>query len=131
LVEDEPSVRSVAQRILASAGYRVLTAASAEQALAISNEHAGPIDLLVSDVVMAGVDGPALAAELSRLRSDLRLLFVSGYSHEHGLLPDKPSAGAGFLPKPFTYDSLLAKVAELLAAPRDDGSRKPSTARRA
>jgi CheY-like chemotaxis protein len=117
LVEDEPSVRAVARRILEKAGHRVLAAQGAEEALALSAKHSGPIELLVTDVVMAGMDGPVLAARLCAQRPDLRALFVSGYSRGHAVPRDDAKSGVGFLGKPFTAEALLAKVDEILAAP--------------
>jgi signal transduction histidine kinase/CheY-like chemotaxis protein len=117
LVEDEPTVRSVTRRILEKAGHRVLVAQSAEQALGISSEYSGPIELLVTDVVMAGIEGPELGARLLALRPGIRILFISGYSRHHVLAEDDPSGGVTFLPKPFTYESLMGKVTALLAAP--------------
>jgi CheY-like chemotaxis protein len=116
LVEDEPKVRTVAERMLASAGHRVLVAEDASEALALAAQHAEPIDLLVTDVVMPGLDGPALAERLCALRPGLRTLFVSGYSREHGV-PSGPEGMCAFLPKPFSREELLAQVAELLATP--------------
>jgi two-component system cell cycle sensor histidine kinase/response regulator CckA len=116
LVEDEPTVRSVARRILTGAGYRVLAAANGEQALSLVAAHDGPIDLLLTDVVMAGFDGLELARRLQTIRPHLRTLFMSGYSRHHALPRDEPSAGVGFLAKPFTYESLLGKVVDLLTA---------------
>jgi signal transduction histidine kinase/CheY-like chemotaxis protein len=116
LVEDEPTVRLITERILKRAGHRVLSASSAERALAISSEHQGPIDLLVTDVVMAGMDGPALAEELRARRAELRVLFISGYSRNHAI-PEDADEGIGFLAKPFTYEALIEKVTKLLAAP--------------
>jgi two-component system cell cycle sensor histidine kinase/response regulator CckA len=116
LVEDEPTVRSVARRILSGAGYRVLAASSGEQALSLAAAHDGPIDLLLTDVVMAGFDGLQLAERLQTIRPHLRTLFMSGYSRHHALPRDEPSAGVGFLAKPFTYESLLGKVVDLLSA---------------
>jgi signal transduction histidine kinase/CheY-like chemotaxis protein len=117
LVEDEPTVRLITERILKRAGHRVLSASSAEQALSISAAHAGPIELLVTDVVMAGLDGPALADALRALRAELRVLFISGYSRHHAIAEHAAGGGSGFLAKPFTYEALIAKVTELLAAP--------------
>jgi signal transduction histidine kinase/ActR/RegA family two-component response regulator len=117
LVEDEPTVRLITERILKRAGHRVLSASSAEQALAISAAHPGTIELLVSDVVMAGMDGPALADALRALRAELRVLFISGYSRNHSIAEHAANGGSGFLAKPFTYEALIAKVTELLAAP--------------
>jgi two-component system cell cycle sensor histidine kinase/response regulator CckA len=117
LVEDEPTVRSVTCRILERAGHVVLTASSAELALDIAAQHAEDIDLLITDVVMAGMSGPSLASRLRAERPTLRTLFISGYSHEHGLPSEEPHA-VSFLAKPFTHDALLAKVAALLATYR-------------
>jgi signal transduction histidine kinase/CheY-like chemotaxis protein len=117
LVEDEPTVRSVTQRILRRAGHFVLAASSAEQALEITADRADDIDLLITDVVMTGASGPSLASRLRAERPSLRTLFISGYSHEHGLPAEEPHA-VGFLAKPFTHDALLAKVAELMETAR-------------
>ena len=116
LVEDEPSVRAVARRILERAGHRVLAAESAEEALTLSAEHTGPIELLVTDVVMAGMGGPVLAARLSAQRPDLRALFISGYSRDLAVPHDDTESGVGFLGKPFSSEALLSKVNEILMA---------------
>jgi signal transduction histidine kinase/CheY-like chemotaxis protein len=116
LVEDEPTVRSVTRRILERAGHQVRTAPNAELALEIAADPSEPIDLVVTDVVMAGMDGPSLAERLRAERPDLKTLFISGYSHDHVLPRDVPRS-IGFLAKPFTHDALLAKVTELLAEP--------------
>jgi two-component system cell cycle sensor histidine kinase/response regulator CckA len=127
LVEDEPTVRSVARRILSGAGYETLAASSGEEALSLVAAHDGTIDLLVTDVVMAGFDGVELAARLRTILPNLRTLFMSGYSRHHSLPRDDASAGVGFLAKPFTYESLLSKVMDLLAAP--PATSKPEAAR--
>ena len=115
-MEDEPAIRAVAQRILRRAGHHVLTAESAEAALKVSDEHAGPIDLLVTDVVMTGMDGPSLAARLSPLRPEMQTLFISGYIRDHAFLLDSPEGRTAFLAKPFTGEVLIAAVTALLAA---------------
>jgi signal transduction histidine kinase/ActR/RegA family two-component response regulator len=119
LVDDEPTVRAVARRILNGAGYQVLVAADGAQALSVAAAHDGPLDLLLTDVVMAGFDGPELAGRLRAVRPDLRTLFMSGYSRHHAVPADEPSERVGFLAKPFTYESLLAKVAEVISATPD------------
>jgi CheY-like chemotaxis protein len=124
LVEDQPAIRAVAQRILRRAGHHVLTAESAEAALKLSAEHEGPIDLLVTDVVMTGMNGPALAARLSPLRPEMQTLFMSGYSGEHAHLLDQQQGSAAFLAKPFTPADLLAAVTALLAARANPSGRK-------
>jgi two-component system, cell cycle sensor histidine kinase and response regulator CckA len=93
-----------------------VAAASGEEALSLAAAHDGPIDLLLTDVVMAGFDGLELAQRLQAIRPHLRTLFMSGYSRHHALPRDEPSAGVGFLAKPFTYESLLGKVTDLLTA---------------
>jgi CheY-like chemotaxis protein len=117
LVEDDPTVRSVTRRILEKAGHRVLTSPGGEDALELAAREDGPIELLVTDVVMAGMGGPALATRLRAARPTIKTLFISGYSRDHVMPADEPQA-VSFLAKPFTHDRLLAKVAELLASPR-------------
>jgi two-component system cell cycle sensor histidine kinase/response regulator CckA len=113
LVEDEPTLRSVTRRILESAGHTVLTSPSGERALEIAAEHSGPIELLITDVVMTGIDGLTLATLLRSQRAELRTLFVSGYGRAQ-VLPADVSA-TEFLPKPFTHDALIDRVQELLS----------------
>jgi signal transduction histidine kinase/CheY-like chemotaxis protein len=128
LVEDEPTVRSVARRILMGAGYQVLAAPSGEQALTLAAAHDGHIDLLVTDILMAGFDGLELASRLRAIRPELRTLFMSGYSRHHAVPRDDASHGVGFLAKPFTYELLLGKVMDLLAAPAN-ATAEPSSLR--
>jgi len=114
IVEDDDGVRGVAARSLERLGYRVLVARGGAEALAAADEHDGPIDLLLTDVVMPGQDGRELAADLWARRPDLRTLFMSGYTGEklddRGIL----ESGAAFLPKPFTLGALALKVREVL-----------------
>jgi signal transduction histidine kinase/ActR/RegA family two-component response regulator len=114
LVEDEASVRAAVERMLSRAGHRVLVAQDATEALALSAALEGPIDLLVTDVVMPGLDGPALAERVREARPELRTLFISGYSRDHAIRSG-PEGTHAFLPKPFSREALLAQVAELLA----------------
>lgn len=117
LAEDEAAVRKLAQGLLERRGFRVLVAESGEQALAVASAHSGPIDLLLSDVVMPGMSGPDLARRLIAERPRTRVLFMSGYTDDslgyHGVLAD----GVAFLQKPFTVAGLVAKVIEVLDAP--------------
>jgi len=115
LVEDEPMVRNVTRRILSREGFRVLTAESAERALAVSARHGDVIDLLITDVIMAGISGPQLAQQLHQSRPRIRTLFMSGYSRDQLIPSDNLASGNLFLAKPFTKESLLTKVTELLA----------------
>jgi CheY-like chemotaxis protein len=117
VVEDEESVRSLACRVLRAKGYRVIEAGSADVALALLRTDAGPIDLLLTDVVMPGISGPALAQRLVRRYPRLRVLYMSGYAEEaierRGTLP----AGGELLEKPFTADQLARRVREAVSVP--------------
>jgi signal transduction histidine kinase/ActR/RegA family two-component response regulator len=120
LVEDEDAVREVVSQMLSDLGYRVLIARSGEEALRIARQHRGPIDLLVSDVVMPSISGPALADRLLRFRPSTRVLFASGYAEDALRLYGERIAGAQLLPKPFDRDTLAAKVREVLGpTPRE------------
>lgn len=115
LVEDEDLVRELAARILTRGGYRVLTAASGVDALEVCQQHAGSINLLVTDVVMpGGMNGRDLAKRLAVSQPDLKVLYMSGYTDDaivhHGIL----DSDVAFLEKPFTPDVLLLRVHEIL-----------------
>ena len=116
LVEDEDPVRSFASRALRLRGYEVLEAASAEAGMDLLTDPANHVDVLVTDVVMPGMDGPTFAAEARRMRPDLRVVFVSGYAEDsfRRTLMDRDFL---FLPKPFSLTDLTAKVKEALGQP--------------
>jgi PAS domain S-box-containing protein len=114
LTEDEDDVRELLDDMLASHGFKVLVAANAGEALTRAAQFHGTIDLLLTDVVMPGGTGRDLARQLTAVRPDMRVLYMSGYP-EHGA----PSGsvlepGVPFLSKPFTRDSLLEKIRDLL-----------------
>ncbi len=118
LAEDEAVIRSLLVEILERDGYRVLTTSGGPEALSVAAAHRGEIRLLVSDVVMPGMDGRELAEQLATILPDIRVLFISGYATDEvsrrGVLPvDTP-----FLRKPFSPRELLRKVREILEAPR-------------
>ena len=113
LVEDEASVRHLTQRMLAGAGYHVLVAADAESALRLSAAHAGDIDLLVTDVVMPGMNGRELRDKILQSRRGIASLFISGYSDDRLLVADSNSS-VPFLQKPFGPEDLISRVRELL-----------------
>ena len=115
LVEDEASVRHLAQRILATAGYHVLVAADAESALRISAAHAGDIHLLVTDVVMPGMNGRQLKELVLQARREIATLFISGYPDDRLLIADRDGSHP-FLQKPFETEVFLSRVRELLGA---------------
>ena len=104
LVEDEPMVRSVAERALTRHGYTVLTADNGEDALEIIARNE-PIDLLISDVVMPGMDGPTMVREARQSRPELKVLFMSGYAEEQ-LRKSIDIENVNFLPKPFSVTDL-------------------------
>ena len=104
LVEDEPMVRSVAERALTRHGYTVITADNGEDALEILAKNE-PIDLLISDVVMPGMDGPTMVREARQSRPELKILFMSGYAEEQ-LRKSIDIENDNFLPKPFSVTDL-------------------------
>jgi PAS domain S-box-containing protein len=114
LVEDVDALRRVAARTLTSAGYTVLTAASGEAALEVAAAFEGRIDLLLTDVVMPRMGGPALAERLLKERPGVQLLYTSGYPDNAVVFQGLLSSQAHFLPKPFTAASLTSRVREVL-----------------
>jgi len=114
LVEDEEAVRSLASQVLHSCGYQVLEARDGREACELARSYAGRIDLLVSDVVMPWLGGRELAEQITAMRADCRVLFLSGYTDDavirHGVL----QASYAFLQKPFTPSALAQKVRTVL-----------------
>lgn len=121
LVEDEDSVRELARRILVGRGYRVLEAADALQALEVARGHPEPIHLLLTDVIMPGLNGRELAEQLRPQRPGIEVLYMSGYS-DHAVLRDQTlNSGTNFLHKPFTPESLAVRVRDVLDLRRPAG----------
>ena len=114
LVEDESNVRSLAHMILKSCGYKIMEAKSGDEALRLCDQHAGTIHLLLSDVIMPGMNGHELATRLIPRYPGLRVLYISGYTDDvitrHGILTE----GTVFLSKPFTSEALARKVHDVL-----------------
>jgi two-component system, cell cycle sensor histidine kinase and response regulator CckA len=114
LIEDDGSLRHVVCEILEGAGYTVLVADGGAKALQIADEYTGPIQLIVTDVIMPGFSGRHAAQKIKSARAEVEILFISGYTSEaiakHGVL----EAGARFLSKPFTTEDLLRKVRDVL-----------------
>jgi CheY-like chemotaxis protein len=107
VVEDEDAVRELVRRTLSRVGYRVLEAGNGREAARVAGDHEGPIHLLITDVVMPGMNGKELAAELVRSRPDLEVIYMSGYADNEiarrGVRRDPDS----FIDKPFSGESLL------------------------
>ncbi|HEY3117791.1 MAG TPA: PAS domain S-box protein, partial [Chloroflexota bacterium] len=117
LVEDEPEVRKLAGTVLQRAGYTVLVAADGEAAIKAVGRHKGAIELLLTDVVMPGMNGPALAALLIKVRPAMKVLFMSGYPGDALQRQDVLQDGATYIAKPFRPRALAQKVRELLDRP--------------
>jgi len=113
LVEDEAGIRSLMRRTLESYGYRILEASDGAAAVAIEAQHDGPIDLLLSDVIMPGLNGPDLAQHLVVKRPRLKVLHVSGFPNAQSI-GGSPRERASFLAKPFTPMALAMKVRDCL-----------------
>jgi two-component system cell cycle sensor histidine kinase/response regulator CckA len=115
LVEDEKDLRGLNARGLTSRGYTVLQAGNGVEAIEVMEKHDGTIDLVVSDVVMPEMDGPALLKELRRRRPELKIVFVSGYAEE-AFANNRPEGQHKFLAKPFSLKTLVATVKETMAS---------------
>ncbi len=114
VVDDEPRVRSLMRRLLAVRDYRVLEAANGAEAIELCRRTEGPIDLLLTDVVMPEMNGVALSARIQAIRPNIKVLFVSAYRDKEIERLGLPDLSARFLQKPFTTFDLAAKVREIL-----------------
>ncbi|MEO7410830.1 MAG: response regulator, partial [Sphingomicrobium sp.] len=123
LVEDEPMVRTVAERALTRHGYKVLTANNGEEALELLGKTDETIALLISDVVMPLMDGPTMVREARKTYPKLPILFMSGYAEEQ-LRKSIDIANVAFLPKPFSVQELAEAVRATLAAEARRAKRK-------
>jgi two-component system cell cycle sensor histidine kinase/response regulator CckA len=116
LVEDEESVRVFLRNVLQSYGYTVLEAAHGEEALNTANQNEGrKIHLLLTDVMMPGMNGLELAESLAHCRPEIKVLYMSGYTNAVTTHNDMAESGIPFLQKPFSPDALACKVREVLA----------------
>jgi two-component system cell cycle sensor histidine kinase/response regulator CckA len=117
LVEDDETVRLLTRRMLQGRGHTVLLATRGDEALRLVEGHSGVIDLLVTDVVMPGMSGRDLADRVLKLRRGIKVLFLSGYTDDAIVRYGMLEPGVAFLQKPYTPDSLLRKVREVLDGP--------------
>ena len=114
LVDDDEAVRSFTRRVLAAQGYAVYEASSGTQALALAATYGAEVDLLVTDLVMPGLDGHTLAELLRSSRQDLPVLYVSGFPGNHLDESALASKGVDFLPKPYSGDAIVRAVRSVL-----------------
>jgi PAS domain S-box-containing protein len=117
LVEDEENLRRLARQSLETQGYSVIDAPDGTAAIKISQAHKGPIHLLLTDVIMPGMNGRELANQLSPTRPEMRVLYMSGYTENHIGHNGTLDEGITLLQKPFTLPALKAKVREVLDTP--------------
>jgi PAS domain S-box-containing protein len=117
LVEDEESVRGFARKILEGKGYSVVTAEDGYEAIRRFHEHGGEISLLLTDVIMPGMNGRELADLIRGMKPGIRVVFISGYTDDEAFRRDVVDEGMAFQPKPFSPEDLLHIVREALDAP--------------
>ena len=120
VVEDEELVRRSLYDILEGNGYRVLQARNAREAMLIGRGYGGAIDLMLTDLVLPGMNGPELAEELYPLRPAMQVLYMSGY-RDDARVRRLEQVGKAFFPKPFSAAAIAEKVSEVLAAPQSPG----------
>jgi CheY-like chemotaxis protein len=113
LVEDEPFVREVTREVLRHGGYVVIESASPEEALSVATHHQGHIDLLLTDVVMPGMNGAELAYRLQDIQPGLVTVFMSGYA-ESEVVKKMRRTSVIHIQKPFTVDVLLSRITQAL-----------------
>lgn len=128
LVEDEPALRNLGQRILERLGYRVLSASNGQEAMELAENYAARIDLLFTDVVMPGMNGRELADRLAQMRPEMPVLFTSGYTERvfacepmgGSVDPLVPSRCAEYLSKPYKPEALAARIRSVLGGEQVD-----------
>ena len=115
-VEDEDRVRDIAARLLRERGYEVIEACDGEEALALAEEHSGGIDMMISDVIMPGMDGPSLLKLARKYLGSAPVMFISGYAEAEFSDLLEGEANVSFLPKPLDIKTLAERVKEELRA---------------
>jgi two-component system cell cycle sensor histidine kinase/response regulator CckA len=115
-VEDEDAVRGIAARLLRARGYEVIEACDGEEALALAEQYAGQIDLMISDVIMPGLDGPTMLKRARKFLGTAPVMFISGYAEAEFSDLLEGETGVTFLPKPIDIKTLAERVKQQLAA---------------
>jgi len=115
LVEDEAAVRRCVREYLTAQGYTVLEAVNGEEALKVSRAYCGPIQIMLTDVVMPQMSGPKVAEQLAAERPQMKILFASGYAESTVLRHGKIDVTAQFIEKPFSLSALASKIHDALA----------------
>jgi two-component system cell cycle sensor histidine kinase/response regulator CckA len=115
LVEDEDAVRLFGARALRNKGYKVLEAKNGENALEVMSKANGPVDLVITDVVMPVLDGPELVKRVRESNPAMKVIFISGYAEDSFREKVSQDSDIHFLPKPFSLQQLAGKVKEVLA----------------
>ncbi|MDE3164660.1 MAG: response regulator, partial [Acidobacteriota bacterium] len=115
VVEDQDAVREFASGSLRERGFQVLQAADGWEALTVASRHPEAIDVLLTDVVLPGINGRELATRLRAVRPRIRIIYTSGYDRELIAEQGVLQPGVAYLPKPFTAGEIAAKVSEVLA----------------
>jgi CheY-like chemotaxis protein len=117
LVEDDPALRDLLQRILEKRGFHVMSAPDGPSALALARLEMDRIDLVLTDVVMPGMDGFDLARELTAIHPEAKVLYLTGHAEESPAIRHQLRAAGAFLQKPFTQVALLDQVQRSLTTP--------------
>src|SRR5262249_44163353 len=117
VIEDQEEVRTLAATVLRAYGYHVIEAASGAEALVLAQEHSSEIHLLLTDVILPGMNGKEVSERIRALNPRLKVLFMSGYTADIIARRGIPERDVAYLPKPFSPDSLAAKVREVLTDP--------------
>ncbi|GMV04086.1 MAG: hypothetical protein AMXMBFR53_03670 [Gemmatimonadota bacterium] len=127
VLDDDAPLRAASARILTRGGYRVLAAGTGREALDLADEYAGPVHLLLSDLVLPDATGSEVADRLRATRPHMRVLFMSGYSSSGSSRLDRPGEAWRYLAKPFDVDELLEAVglaSDLAASDEEAGERR-------
>jgi len=119
IVEDEPALLDIATSILTAAGYTILATTDPLEAMTLANEHHGSIQLLLTDVIMPKMNGPELGKQLTKKRSELKILYMSGYPQDNLKQQENHTSGLQLLEKPFSAVTLTRKIREILDRDRE------------